>query len=210
MPLSKFCSENKIILVALNPNATHILQPLDVALFRTFRAAYRRSFEALCHDSGTISIKKCQVAHVLKKIFESLDLKKILENGFKTCGLHPLNVNAIDFSKVFKKDGNLSSDTQCTSEEVINTPKDSAALKVIESLIDKDKLVSFRAHNSSVWRGKKEDESLYDIWFKLNQSNGGTNADFYTVHDSVQKVSGVHQNSQLFHQNSQSSLINYF
>jgi hypothetical protein len=32
--VSKFCAENGIILFALYPNATHILQPADVALFK--------------------------------------------------------------------------------------------------------------------------------------------------------------------------------
>lgn len=32
MPLSDFCTKNGIILVALYPNATHILQPMDVAI----------------------------------------------------------------------------------------------------------------------------------------------------------------------------------
>lgn len=35
--LSKFCSDNEIVLLALHANATHILQPLDVAFFRTLK-----------------------------------------------------------------------------------------------------------------------------------------------------------------------------
>lgn len=35
--LSKFCRDNQIHLVALYPNSTHILQPLDVALFSPFK-----------------------------------------------------------------------------------------------------------------------------------------------------------------------------
>lgn len=33
LQLSKFCETNGIILVALYPNATHLLQPMDVAVF---------------------------------------------------------------------------------------------------------------------------------------------------------------------------------
>lgn len=33
LQLSKFCRENGLILVALCPNSTHILQPLDIAVF---------------------------------------------------------------------------------------------------------------------------------------------------------------------------------
>ena len=39
--LSEFCSKNGIILVALFPNATHILQPLGVAVFGTMKAKWK-------------------------------------------------------------------------------------------------------------------------------------------------------------------------
>jgi len=34
---SKFCEENGIILIALLPNATHLFQPMDVAVFHTLK-----------------------------------------------------------------------------------------------------------------------------------------------------------------------------
>ncbi|CAG5079207.1 Similar to TIGD1: Tigger transposable element-derived protein 1 (Homo sapiens) [Cotesia congregata] len=172
LPLSQFCSENKIILIALHPNATDILQPLDVALFRTFPAAYQRSFQTLCENSGTISIKKSQVALVLQKTFESLDLKKMLENGFKTCGLHPLNADAIDYSKVFKKLTTSCYEIESSSTSEGTMPEistETESLRVLESLIDEDTLRSFRANDSSIWGGRKEDESLFKIWFKLTK-----------------------------------------
>ncbi|XP_044593991.1 uncharacterized protein LOC123271668 [Cotesia glomerata] len=170
--LSQFCSVNKIILIALHPNATHILQPLDVALFRTFRAAYQRSFQTLCENSGIISLKKSQVALVLQKTFESLDFKKMLENGFKTCGLHPLNADAIDYSKVFKKLTISCHEIESSSMSEGTIPEISTkteSLRVLESLIDEDTLTSFRASDSSIWTGRKEDESLFKIWFKLTK-----------------------------------------
>ena len=39
--LSEFCSKNGINLVALFPNATHILQPLDVAVFGPMKAKWK-------------------------------------------------------------------------------------------------------------------------------------------------------------------------
>ncbi|XP_046684545.1 MFS-type transporter clz9-like [Homalodisca vitripennis] len=35
---SQFCADNNIILVSLLPNATHLLQPMDVAVFRTLKS----------------------------------------------------------------------------------------------------------------------------------------------------------------------------
>lgn len=39
---SQFCEKNGIILVALLPNATHILQPMDVAVFRSLKEPWRK------------------------------------------------------------------------------------------------------------------------------------------------------------------------
>ena len=39
--LSEFCSKNGIILVGLFPNATHIMQPLDVAVFGPMKAKWK-------------------------------------------------------------------------------------------------------------------------------------------------------------------------
>lgn len=46
LPLSMFCKEKGIILVALLPNSTHILQPLDVAVFRPVK----RTWRSVVHD----------------------------------------------------------------------------------------------------------------------------------------------------------------
>ncbi|CAG5090373.1 Protein of unknown function [Cotesia congregata] len=77
-----------------------------------------------------------KVAYVLKNTLESLDLEKILENEFKTCGLHPFDPNAINYGKVFKKLENSSAATPNSAEEVLNVPQDSETLRLLRSLID--------------------------------------------------------------------------
>lgn len=39
--LSKFCKEHEIILIALPPNSTHIMQPLDISFFHPLKSAWR-------------------------------------------------------------------------------------------------------------------------------------------------------------------------
>jgi hypothetical protein len=41
--LSEFCSENGIHLVALHPNATHIIQSMDVAVFRPLKVYWKQA-----------------------------------------------------------------------------------------------------------------------------------------------------------------------
>lgn len=54
--LSILCSENKIILVSLFPNATHILQPLDVAVFGPMKKNIIRQWR-IDHDGREIKQK---------------------------------------------------------------------------------------------------------------------------------------------------------
>ncbi|KAJ8911212.1 hypothetical protein NQ315_014924 [Exocentrus adspersus] len=41
LPLSDFCRKKQIILISLLPNSTHILQPLDVGLFKTLKNSWK-------------------------------------------------------------------------------------------------------------------------------------------------------------------------
>ena len=40
LEVSKFCSENQILLYCLPPHSSHLLQPLDVGFFRSLKAAW--------------------------------------------------------------------------------------------------------------------------------------------------------------------------
>lgn len=42
LPLSTFCREKGIILIALLPNSTHIMQPMDVAVFHTLKSTWKK------------------------------------------------------------------------------------------------------------------------------------------------------------------------
>ena len=98
--LSKLCSSNGIVLIKLHPNATHIMQPLDVSVFQALKIEWQKAYQNYCEKSLTIGIHKYQFAPVLKKAIDCMNLKKILPNGFKKCGLFPFNADAVDYSKV--------------------------------------------------------------------------------------------------------------
>lgn len=172
--LSKFCSEHGIVLIALHTNATHILQPLDVAVFRTVKAQWQKVCESFCQNSLIVGIQKYQFAPLLQKCFNTINFQKILQNGFKKCGLYPFNVNAIDFKKVLKLNEVSESPDESTSNNSKATQTnfeiaEVTKLKVIESLITKEQLKSFQNNATSTWKGVKKDESLFHIWYNLSR-----------------------------------------
>lgn len=168
LPLSQFCQNKKIILIALFPNATHIIQPLDVAFFRPFKIAWQKCVTSFCQDFGSMNIKKSQFSLILQKTFESLNVEEIMKNGFKTCGLCPLDVDAINYQKVFKRLQTTPGEaTSTNSEDTAEVSPNIDVLTALENLIEKNKLQSFTVNNGPNWTGNKEDESLFEIWYKL-------------------------------------------
>lgn len=167
--LSQFCSEHKIILIPLHPNATHILQPLDVSFFRTFKAQWQKVSRKVCQDVASIGIKKYQFAPMVKKTLESLDEKKLLQSGFVKCGLYPFNVDGIDLTKVFARN-KIQSENKELSKNTCES-KDKGRLETFESYISEEKLQIFWMNISPEWRGETKDESLFQIWFKLVYPN---------------------------------------
>ncbi|XP_072397474.1 uncharacterized protein [Diabrotica undecimpunctata] len=102
LPLSDFCTERKIILIALDPNSTHITQPMDVAVFRSLKNCWRNEINNWrIHDNGS-KIKKENFGPVLAKTIGNSITPKIILNGFRTAGLCPFNADAINYQKYFK------------------------------------------------------------------------------------------------------------
>lgn len=104
MAVSDFCNEKGIILVALFPNSTHILQPLDVAFFHPMKNEWSKAVQNWRIGNNCEQFKRENFAPVLKNVLDSVNSKKILESVFKTCGLYPFNPDAINYEKVMCPD----------------------------------------------------------------------------------------------------------
>lgn len=96
---SQFCHEKGIVLIPLFPNATHLLQPLDVAVFKPLKVAWRKRvhmwrIEKIQSEEGH-ALKKKDFAKLLKEVMEESLTPSILVNGFRKCGLVPGNPEAV-------------------------------------------------------------------------------------------------------------------
>lgn len=120
LELAKFCVENRIFLIALYPNSTRILQPLDVGCFGGLKAKYRSEVTAwaLNHPTSTFDVEN--IAPILEKVNESVMTQKTIQASFRKTGIFPWDVNNIDFSRCLgEKIPSTIEKAQVTSSEPV-------------------------------------------------------------------------------------------
>lgn len=150
---SRFCIENGIILVALHPNATHLIQPMDVAVFRSLKGGWKDAVHQwrIDHCQSPI-LRKIHFCPLLERVLTEKLTPSILKNGFRKCGLVPWDVSAIPFPNqkidIVKKEQKL--------QEL------KGGIHFMEKYIDKNKLISFKS--SENWNGDNQDLSLFTFY----------------------------------------------
>jgi len=166
MAVSDFCREKQIILIALHPNATHVLQPLDVSFFHPLKVAWRKVVTDWRMKNNGNKITKENFAKLLKSAIDTLDIKTIMKNGFKTTGLYPFSADAVNYNKLRNKTtGNGGPDDAEPQND------DHNALSVMEKYIDPITLRRFEEVGvDEEWHGDLEDSSLFLVW-KSMKSN---------------------------------------
>ncbi|KAJ8911938.1 hypothetical protein NQ315_016280 [Exocentrus adspersus] len=137
LELSKFCNENGIILYALPPNATHLLQPGDVAVFKPLKEYWRQEVREWQYQNENRVVTKTEFCPIFQKVLHHPNMPANMKNGFKACGLFPFNPDAVNYKKcvqnVLEK---LNKDTDKTEDEITVSDIDSAK-KVILKLAPK-------------------------------------------------------------------------
>lgn len=189
LTLSKFCSKANIILISLCPNATHILQPLDVAVFRPLKMEWKKSIHRWRLENNGKKITKDVFATILQTTLNKMNnFPDIAKNGFKTCGLVPFCVENIKFSKYFK-DKDHAGELQDTSEQQRkgedNQKAQNTVLEIVEQQIPPETLISFK-QSAEIWEGAVEHASLFMVWRKLIAL---TESDDIRENNSIENVS---------------------
>ncbi|XP_008214724.1 uncharacterized protein LOC103317729 [Nasonia vitripennis] len=177
LSLSNFCLRNKIQLIGLLPNLSHILQPLNKELFPSVKEAWKKTLEFHLQKEATNSLKE-YVAPLLKSVLDDLQIDQLLINGFLTTGLHPLTEDALNYDKVPKKilpkseipefdPYNLNEIFQVEEGEQ-HLEKCMNVLNHLEQWLSSSKLEIFNeAFDHEKWTGRIEDKSLFYYWRKV-------------------------------------------
>lgn len=83
-----------ILLVFLPLNATHLLQPLDAAVFATLKSKLRNLIDEFAEegDDDSYSISKAAAIKLASLAWKASKFKNNVKKGFKACGLFPMSL----------------------------------------------------------------------------------------------------------------------
>ncbi|XP_011704078.1 PREDICTED: uncharacterized protein LOC105459605 [Wasmannia auropunctata] len=175
--LFTFCLENKIELISLFPNATHILQPLD-AVFNSLKQSWKsKNDQWKIHTASRL--KKEDFAQLLEKAIENINLTEIVKKGFRTCGLLPFCSDAVNYS-ILNKNKRMKlyeSTDECieSAEHCANQKEDEYKkfLEMFEEQLSKKVLRDFQnAAFNNITVSDIRNHGLFNMWLKIKKQCG--------------------------------------
>jgi hypothetical protein len=92
------CLEKQIILLYFPPHCTHVLQPLDVAVFSPLKTAYRKAIGL----RNELTLQKAEFIDIYSNIRKKSVTRQNIESGFQKSGLWPID-RSIPLSNSFVK-----------------------------------------------------------------------------------------------------------
>ena len=114
--------ENSVILLCLPPHTTHMLQPLDVAVYRSLKNELNQLVSQARMFSFNLWISKKDFSSFFKQAFEKSFTMSTITAGFKKCGVFLFDPNAVDESLIQRSKATpLEGMTQITDS---NPPSD--------------------------------------------------------------------------------------
>lgn len=168
MHLHEFCVANKIILIALHPNATHLLQPCDVSVFGPLKAHWKNAAHSWKFETNNEIVSKTTFPLVFQKALKEITSETVI-NGFRKCGLFPWNADSVDFSRCVNNSASAKATVASKTKE--NKPvhhSRKSHLEYLESFIPDELLEDFRErYNEKTWNGAEHALDLFNVWIKM-------------------------------------------
>lgn len=120
--VADLCLSLGIILVALYPNTTRIIQPADVAIFKSLKYAWKTAVIDWRNENDEETLTLLHFGTVLLNAMNKGIKKESIINGFKVCGLSPFDVENVDFSKCVAKTSSSVPTNNHTTAQGENVP----------------------------------------------------------------------------------------
>ena len=92
--------ENNVILYCLPPHTTHLLQPLDILVYKPLKNHFSVitdsiTLASVTHGATRITVNKTNFPILMKEAFEKTMFINMIISGFCTPGICPFNPEAI-------------------------------------------------------------------------------------------------------------------
>ena len=89
--VSKFCSQNGILLYCLPPHLSHILQPLDVGFCSSLKKSWQKAVSEYHLKNIGAAVTKDTFANVFKDAWTNTVKMQTIIHSFEKAGICPLN-----------------------------------------------------------------------------------------------------------------------
>lgn len=89
----KLAREKHVIIVSIPPHTSHKLQPLDVAVYRSFKIAFEKAVDTFQKNHPGRRITQFDIAGLVCSAFEKSATVQNATSGFKKSGIFPFNRN---------------------------------------------------------------------------------------------------------------------
>lgn len=178
LAVSEVCEKLGIILYALPPNTTHLLQPADVSVFHPMKVNWKNTLRQWHNIPGNEN--KVVTRELFCPLFQSSlqnnNMTQSIINGFRKCGLFPVNPEAVDYTKCIKnsleklhdeKEGKsianaISKADLITAEKVILRIRDRLILHGIDVDLIVNEINSLQNEND-INKNKQSNETTIEV-----------------------------------------------
>lgn len=95
LELLELADRNNVVLLCLPSHTTHALQPLDRAFFSPLKQYFNQETQAAMKNEGKQGLSRSKVGYLLGTAWKKAASVGNAVNGFRACGIYPLNPHAI-------------------------------------------------------------------------------------------------------------------
>jgi len=200
--LSQFCKDNQIELVILYPNATHLIQPLDVGIFKPLKSEWKKvvlGFKAEKdspepeNSAKVRRLKKENFCEELQKAIQRSVTPGKIKNAFRASGLFPFDADNVKYKNLTSQPASKEIPENIDTKNSKNScPPSGALLEHLEKYLGEEKLEEFRKNKHRSWLGDEKNESLFKFWKHLEDSDSSLNlSSSVSFNEEVQVVNDV-------------------
>ena len=176
--LGVLCNKLKIEIIALYPNVTRILQPVDVAVFRPVKMFWRKAVRDWHTKHPGEVLNKVTFAPILREVIDFAAKPETLVKGFQACGLYPLNANAVDYTKCLGKNTTRPKNEKIRKQDSSTIQRNEDAsmdCATFVNIVGKEKVEKFRKMNDILSQENNEEFfTLFCLWEYFQENRDHT------------------------------------